>query len=44
MNKELDNEQLNQEFVFKTGLFRSLDFDFLSHWSVLQWFFALQTS
>ncbi len=37
-------EQLNQEFVFKTGLFRSLDFDFLSHWSVLQWFFALQTS
>ena len=37
-------EQLNQEFVFKTGLFRNLDFDFLSHWSVLQWFFALQAS
>ena len=36
--------QLNNDFIRKTGLFRNFSFDFLSHWSVLQWFFYLETA
>ena len=36
--------QLNHNFTRKTGLFRNFGFDFLSHWSVLQWFFSLETA
>ncbi|HEB12526.1 MAG TPA: YkgJ family cysteine cluster protein [Actinobacteria bacterium] len=37
-------KQLNESFIRKTGLFRNFEFDFLSHWSVLQWFFSLEVA